>query len=484
MDDDTARMLRQLLDRRPVAVLPLSRPLLIAPGEHALVLERGAARLEDQVRDAVELTGRGQVARRAQQHGRVAVVAAGMHLVGNRGGVLELVLLLQMQRVHVGAQPDRLLSRPVALQGSHDAGRGQAAMYFETPGFELLCHDLGGPDLLEGGLGMTMDVASDGGQLGGLGSQHLGGEAGHGMIALSPRAVERLQSYSPAWPLPKVFRLVSKGKLAEGVFKRAGYTRLGTIGRYAMPLRHATFATRLDEQALPQVPAAARAALVRAAHTPVVAALAGRAIDAIQLGRAAPATLAGLRRVAVKEVAVRLPRLPAGLDQLRVVQLTDVHIGPTLHGPWLRQVVAQVNALEPDIVAITGLVRAEGGTYAAYGQKLEISRGELVFSGAADNPRLDVLAVRPNLDVVVGVAVAGTAQQPRIRLVSEPEMAEMDKLAQSLHEAEELRDQALAYLEQREAELTNHISQTEAELKAVADKVVAAAAKLGASLRG
>ena len=62
----------------------------------------------------------------------------------------------------------------------------------------------------------------------------------------------------------------------------------------------------------------------------------------------------GLRRVAVKEVAVRLPRLPAGLDQLRVVQLTDVHIGPTLHGPWLRQVVAQVNALEPDIVAITG----------------------------------------------------------------------------------------------------------------------------------
>ena len=47
----------------------------------------------------------------------------------------------------------------------------------------------------------------------------LGGEGGHGVLILGPRAVERLETYSPAWPLPKVFRLVSKGKLAEGVFK-------------------------------------------------------------------------------------------------------------------------------------------------------------------------------------------------------------------------------------------------------------------------
>lgn len=46
----------------------------------------------------------------------------------------------------------------------------------------------------------------------------LGGEAGHGMLALSPRAVERLLSYKPAWPLPKIFRLTSGGKLAEGIF--------------------------------------------------------------------------------------------------------------------------------------------------------------------------------------------------------------------------------------------------------------------------
>ena len=47
----------------------------------------------------------------------------------------------------------------------------------------------------------------------------LGGEAAHGMLALSPRAVERLLNHQPAWPLPKIFRLTSGGKLIEGIFK-------------------------------------------------------------------------------------------------------------------------------------------------------------------------------------------------------------------------------------------------------------------------
>ena len=47
----------------------------------------------------------------------------------------------------------------------------------------------------------------------------LGGEAAHGMLALSPRAAARLESHEPAWPLPKLFRLTSKGKLTEGIFR-------------------------------------------------------------------------------------------------------------------------------------------------------------------------------------------------------------------------------------------------------------------------
>jgi len=80
-------------------------------------------------------------------------------------------------------------------------------------------------------------------------------------------------------------------------------------------------------------------------------------------------------------------------------------------------------------LAVDGTVQAADGTYAAYGQKLSIDRGVIVFNGEVGNPRLDIEATRPNLDLRVGVAVTGTATRPRIRLFSEPELSEMDKLS-------------------------------------------------------
>jgi translocation and assembly module TamB len=76
-----------------------------------------------------------------------------------------------------------------------------------------------------------------------------------------------------------------------------------------------------------------------------------------------------------------------------------------------------------------GTVYTADGTYAAYGQKLAIDRGQLTFTGAVENPRLDIEATRPNLDIRVGVVVTGTALNPRVRLFSEPDLSEMDKLS-------------------------------------------------------
>jgi len=80
-------------------------------------------------------------------------------------------------------------------------------------------------------------------------------------------------------------------------------------------------------------------------------------------------------------------------------------------------------------LAVNGTVRAVDGSYAAYGQKLAIERGLLTFVGAVENPRLDIEATRPHLDLRVGVAVTGTALAPRVRLFSEPELSEVDKLS-------------------------------------------------------
>jgi len=80
-------------------------------------------------------------------------------------------------------------------------------------------------------------------------------------------------------------------------------------------------------------------------------------------------------------------------------------------------------------LAINGTVNAEHGTYAAYAQKLDIERGNVAFSGPPDNPRLDILALRSNIDTRVGVQISGNLLTPRVKLYSETDMSDTDKLS-------------------------------------------------------
>ncbi len=66
------------------------------------------------------------------------------------------------------------------------------------------------------------------------------------------------------------------------------------------------------------------------------------------------ALASGARAPRVVEARIPLAGLPAAFEGYRIVQISDLHVGPTLHGPWLGEVVRQVNGLSPDLVAITG----------------------------------------------------------------------------------------------------------------------------------
>jgi len=83
----------------------------------------------------------------------------------------------------------------------------------------------------------------------------------------------------------------------------------------------------------------------------------------------------------------------------------------------------------PDAPRLTGTVRVAKGTYTAFGQRLEIERGTLVFSGPVDNPAIDIEAYRRYLPVEAGVAITGTARTPDLKLVSRPDVPYEDKLS-------------------------------------------------------
>ncbi|MDE2400530.1 MAG: translocation/assembly module TamB domain-containing protein [Burkholderiales bacterium] len=85
--------------------------------------------------------------------------------------------------------------------------------------------------------------------------------------------------------------------------------------------------------------------------------------------------------------------------------------------------------------AVRGVIRTASGSYVAYAQNLVIERGSVTFTGPIENPRLDILAMRAqsplaaSSEVKVGVTITGTAQDPRVRLYSDPNLSETEKLS-------------------------------------------------------
>ena len=107
---------------------------------------------------------------------------------------------------------------------------------------------------------------------------------------------------------------------------------------------------------------------------------------------------------------------------------------------------------EPRLI---GTITTFNGKYRAYGQKLDIERGRIRFTGSLDNPTLDVLAIRPNMTQRVGVQINGSALLPDVRLYAQPDLPDAEKLswlvvghasASGGAEAELLQQAALALL--------------------------------------
>lgn len=89
----------------------------------------------------------------------------------------------------------------------------------------------------------------------------------------------------------------------------------------------------------------------------------------------------------------------------------------------------RISAQGSDLPRATGTIRTSGGRFDAYGQKLDIERGILSFNGLLDNPGLDVRALRKGLSVEAGVQISGTVRRPVVRLVSDPDLPDAEKLA-------------------------------------------------------
>lgn len=121
-------------------------------------------------------------------------------------------------------------------------------------------------------------------------------------------------------------------------------------------------------------------------------------------------------------------------DGLRIAADLKLDLGQKLRirgsgvDVWLAGSLQLRGVLPADPLAY-GTVNVAKGSYGAYGQELQITRGRVIFDGPIDNPVLDIVAMRLDTPVKAGVSVGGTVLSPRVRLVSDPEVPDAEKLS-------------------------------------------------------
>ncbi len=125
--------------------------------------------------------------------------------------------------------------------------------------------------------------------------------------------------------------------------------------------------------------------------------------------------------------AKRFGAVPFGID-------LALDLGPALQitGEGLQARLAgrvRVSAVPDGVLTAKGTLRTVNGSYYAFGQRLSIERGRLIFDGPIDNPALDIIALRKNLQVEAGVRITGTARVPNLELTSEPPVPDGEKLS-------------------------------------------------------
>jgi translocation and assembly module TamB len=138
--------------------------------------------------------------------------------------------------------------------------------------------------------------------------------------------------------------------------------------------------------------------------------------------------------VASRANAVEKAKAAEEADGLRVSANLKLDLGEKLRirGSGVDVLLAgslELRGVLPADPLAYGTVRVAKGTYSAYGQELQITRGRVIFDGPIDNPVLDIVAMRLGTPVKAGVAVTGTVLSPRVQLVSEPEVPDSEKLS-------------------------------------------------------